>query len=133
MPVLRPESLDDQLNIAAITFLDKQLEVDVVRRLVLLPKVCEIYKNDFENEAPGCLHYCSRFLDATTVNSLKKMLREDPSALSIKYQPSSEQYHTKLVLREEEDEEEDDYDDVIEEEVEEPVPPSSNHTADTQS
>ena len=99
MPILRPETLDDQLSTASVLFLENQLAVDVIRRCILLPKVCEVYRHDFENEASGCLYFCSRFLDQATVNALKRMLREE-TTLTIKYQPSAEQYHTKLNLQE---------------------------------
>lgn len=99
MPILRPETLDDQLSTASVLFLENQLTVDVIRRCILLPKVCEVYRHDFENEASGCLYFCSRFLDQATVNALKRMLREE-TTLTIKYQPSAEQYHTKLNLQE---------------------------------
>jgi hypothetical protein len=98
VPVLRPEQLEEQLSTAAVIFLESQLSVDVIRRCVLLPKVCEVFKNDFEEEASGCLYYCSRFLDSATVNALKRMLREE-TTLTIKYQASADQYHTKLILR----------------------------------
>jgi len=98
VPILRPENVEDQLCTAAVVFLENQLSVDVIRRCVLLPKVCEVYKNDFDDEASGCLYYCSRYLDLATVTALKKMLKEE-ATLTIKYQPSADQYHTKLVLR----------------------------------
>ncbi|CAB9508403.1 expressed unknown protein [Seminavis robusta] len=100
IPVLRPERIEDQLSTASVAFLESQLSVDVIRRCVLLPRVCEVYKNDFEDEASGCLYYCSRYLDSATVNALKRMLREE-TTLTIKYQSSADQYHTKLVLRKE--------------------------------
>lgn len=83
-----------------MVFLESQLSVDVIRRCVMLPKVCEVYKNDFDDEASGCLYFCSRYLDQATVNALKRMLREE-TTLTIKYQASANQYHTKLILRRE--------------------------------
>ena len=105
VPILRPETVEDQLSTAAVLFLENQLTVDVIRRCILLPKVCEVYKNDFENEASGCLYFCSRYLDQATVNALKRMLREE-TTLTIKYQNSAEQYHTKLNLRKSQEDEE---------------------------
>lgn len=98
VPVLRPDKLEEQLAHAAVVFLESQLSVDVIRRCVLLPKVCEVFKNDFDDEGSGCLYYCSRYLDSATVNSLKRMLREE-TTLTIKYQSNADQYHTKLILR----------------------------------
>lgn len=103
VPILRPETVEDQLSTACVLFLETQLNVDVIRRCILLPKVCEVYKNDFENEASGCLYFCSRYLDQATVNALKRMLREE-ATLTIKYQNSADQYHTKLNLRKSQDE-----------------------------
>ena len=98
MPILRPDKLEEQLSTAAVVFLESQLSVDVIRRCVLLPKVCEVFKNDFDDEGSGCLYYCSRYLDSATVNALKRMLREE-TTLTIKYQSNADQYHTKLILR----------------------------------
>ena len=83
--------------------MESQLSVDVIRRCVLLPKVCEVFKYDFDDDASGCLYYCSRYLDSATVNALKKMLREE-TTLTIKYQGNADQYHTKLILRKDKEE-----------------------------
>ncbi len=92
--------MEEQLSTAAVVFLESQMSVDVVRRCVMLPKVCEVFKYDFDDDASGCLYYCSRYLDSATVNSLKRMLREE-TTLTIKYQNSADQYHMKLILRKE--------------------------------
>jgi len=99
VPILRPETVDEQLSAAAVLFLETQLTVDVIRRCVLLPKICEVYRNDFENDANSCLYFCSRYLEQATVNALKRMLREE-TTLTIKYRNSADQYHTRLSLRE---------------------------------
>ena len=43
VPVLRAEEVEQQLNEAAACFLKKQLLVDTARRVVVLPKVCDVY------------------------------------------------------------------------------------------
>lgn len=64
-----------------------------------------MYKHDFDDDASGCLYYCSRYLDSGTVNTLKRMLREE-TTLTIKYQSNADQYHTKLILRRDKEEKE---------------------------
>jgi len=47
--VFRPEKLDKQLESAAVRFLDFTVKLDSKKRTITLPKVCDLYRNDFSN------------------------------------------------------------------------------------
>ena len=98
MPVLRADEVEQQLNDAAAVFLKKQLHVDTSRRLVVLPKVCEVYKNDFGSDSLSCLKFCMGGLDEGTASTIRVMMM-DESGLAIRYQHTAEQYHSHLTLR----------------------------------
>ena len=73
--------------------------VDSKRRIVTLPKVCEIHRNDFGNgEFLSILKFCRDEMD----NELGKTIRavmEGEKNLTIKFQHTQEQYHSSLKLR----------------------------------
>ena len=98
IPILQPRIVEDQLNEAAAIFLQKELMIDSKRGLVVLPKICEVYKNDFGGDAPSCLKFCMGGLDEGAASTIRVMTM-DASSLAIRYSPLSEQYHTSLTLR----------------------------------
>ena len=100
VPVLRPKTIESQLNAAAAIFLKKELYIDQAKRLVVLPKVCEVYRGDFGSDALSCLRFCIGGLDEGTASTIRVMMI-DESSLVIRYQHASEQYHMSLKLREE--------------------------------
>lgn len=99
VPVLRSPILDDQLTEASAIFLQQQVEIDPKRSHIILPKVCEVYKNDFGGDSLSCLKFCIGGLDDSTAAKIRVMMM-DQSSLVIRFRPASEQYHTSLMLRE---------------------------------
>lgn len=99
VPVLRASELDAQLNKAAAVFLKQELEIDIKRRLVILPKICEIYKNDFGESSLAILKFCMGGLDEGTASTIRVMMM-DENNLVIRYQHTSEAYHSALKMRE---------------------------------
>ena len=99
VPVLRATEVEHQLNSAAAIFLKHQLFIDTNKHLVVLPKVCEVYKNDFGADSLSCLRFCMGGLDESTASTIRVMMM-DESSLAIRYQHTSEHYHTCLTLRE---------------------------------
>ena len=99
IPILRPSTVEQQLNLAASIFLKQELEVDPKKSVVILPKICEIYKNDFGGHAAACLKFCMGGLDEGTASTIRVMMMD--SNFVIRYQHTAEQYHTSLVIREE--------------------------------
>jgi hypothetical protein len=99
VPVLRAFEVDNQLNTAASIFLKNQLYIDTNRRLVVLPKVCEVYKNDFGPDPLSCLKFCLGGLDESAASTIRLMMM-DESTIVIRYQHTAEHYHTCLKARE---------------------------------
>lgn len=101
VPVLSPARVDEQLNESCATFMDNnQLVVDTRRRTVTLPKVCEIYKHDFGGgDSLSTLKFCLSGMDGDTRNFIRLLLTDEKN-LIIKFQQTSDQYHSKLRLRE---------------------------------
>ena len=99
VPVLRASDLDHQLNVAAATYLKEEFAVDAKRRLVILPKICEVYKNDFGGDSMSCLRFCMGLLDEGTSSILRVMMMDEGN-LSIRYQHTADQFHTALRYRE---------------------------------
>jgi Protein of unknown function, DUF547 len=99
IPILRPNIIEDQLNEAASIFLRKELVIDPRKKIILLPKICEVYKHDFGNDGVSCLKFCIGGLEEVVASTIRVMMM-DPSSLSIRYRPTADQYHTSLTLRE---------------------------------
>lgn len=102
--VLQPEHLEEQLNIAASQYINKNVKIDEAKKVVMLPQVCGVFRYDFTIEGSGaaaaaCLQYCLGFLEEDKVDQIHGVLRDNPGA-TIKFQQPSELYHTYLRLEE---------------------------------
>lgn len=99
--VLQPEQLEEQLNAASSQHIKKNVKVDREKRVILVPKVCDVFRSDFAIEGPGgaaaCLQYCLGFMEEDQVNQIQDILRDNPN-IAIKFQPITEFYHTYLRL-----------------------------------
>jgi hypothetical protein len=91
--------VEHQLNAAAAIFLQQELIIETRKRVIILPKVCEIYKSDFGGDSLSCLKFCIGGLDEGTASTIRVMMM-DISNLVIKYQHTADQYHTYLKFRE---------------------------------
>jgi len=100
VPVLTPETLDLVMSVQATEFLRRNLYVDFTRRVIVLPKVCEVYRNDFAMGSADAtpIRFCLPFLDEESESAIKSLL-EDEASVIVKFQPTPEQYHTTLGLR----------------------------------
>ena len=97
VPVLRSDDVENQLNTSAEVFLKQQLTFDSKKRVVVLPKVMEVFKADFGHDSAACLRFCLGGLDEATANSIRAMMKDD---LSIRYQHTADSYYSALKYRE---------------------------------
>lgn len=99
VPVLVASWLERQLDAQAARFLRRTVRVDPARRVVLLPRVCDVYRHDFGRDPAGAgvaaLKYCLPFLDEATV-LLIEQLQSDEAPWTVKFAPSSESFHSTL-------------------------------------
>jgi len=64
IPILTPDKLDEQLSMLSTTFLREEISVDLTKKIVTLPKVCEVFRNDFgDGDCLSCINYCFHHLD----------------------------------------------------------------------
>lgn len=95
VPVFNPEKLDIQLRLACGIFLQKNVSVDTKKRIITLPKVCEVYRNDFgDGTSQDCLAFCIKYLSEEVQETALDFLGEN--SCWIKYQPASESFHSSL-------------------------------------
>mmetsp|Transcript_36950 Transcript_36950/g.89665 ORF Transcript_36950/g.89665 Transcript_36950/m.89665 type:complete len:550 (-) Transcript_36950:68-1717(-) len=96
VPILIPSHLDEQLKTSSTLFLKKQMKVDMKRSTVVLPKVCEVFRNDFgPGDSLSVLKFCVASMDAEDASRVRLMLM-DENKLVIKYQHTAEQYHASI-------------------------------------
>jgi Protein of unknown function, DUF547 len=100
VPILTPTNLDEQLKHQAREFLRISVTVDPTKKLVILPKIFDVYKTDFITEEKGSVCSAMSFLqfslpylcdDVST--AIRKLMQED---ITIKYSQGSEQFHLSL-------------------------------------
>ena len=95
VPVLTEQTMDDQIDAACQNFLLNQVEIDTQKSTVVLPKVCDVYKNDFGNgDVIVCLSQCLRYLDVGDQLSIAELLEN--GTVSVKFRSPSDQFHTHL-------------------------------------
>jgi hypothetical protein len=101
--VLTPENLFSLLNEQSVAFLRRNVTVDATKRLVVLPRICDVYRYDFSS--PGvtaglsCVRYCLSFLDTERASAIRALL-EDESSIVVRYHSTSDQYRTSLTRKE---------------------------------
>jgi hypothetical protein len=100
VPVLTPLRLDDQLNIQTAEFLRQNIRIDVQKRVILLPKVCETFRSDFTSDTVGVgnaiLRYCLPFLDEPMSSLIHKLYSDCELPVTIKFSSASESFHGTL-------------------------------------
>jgi Protein of unknown function, DUF547 len=98
--VLHTETLDEQLNEIAQEYLSRNMVVDASKRSISLPKIMDVYRNDFVSDqsvspSAACLQYCMDFVKEATALQIRSMQLED-SVVTIKYLSPVDSYHSTL-------------------------------------
>ena len=100
IPIYTPLYLEKQMIHVCRLNLRTQLQIDVKKRLIVLPKVCEIYINDFggkgENNSVSCLLFCLQFLDEERQSIIIDLISDDNGTPAIKYQHSNDSFYSFL-------------------------------------
>lgn len=93
---MRPDKLEEELRQITELFLKNHIKVDISKKIVTLPKVCDVYRNDFEGTAKTCVEYCLKYLNESIQSKLSEILEKSPSLVSYKYEQSSDIFHNIL-------------------------------------
>jgi hypothetical protein len=96
VPIFNADDLDGQLDDVTFLAMEDSLEVDTLRRVVLLPKVCSWYLSDFCPRKIGspspidCVRVLAHYTKGETKHALSKLLTETGGSLpAIKFKPYS--------------------------------------------
>ena len=96
VPVLQADKLEVQLDSETSSFIQRHFVIDESRRVIYLPKLCEVYRNDFGNgDSLSCLSFCLRYLSSDTQSVVQGLTKEE-NLYTIKYLPCAEQYRQLL-------------------------------------
>lgn len=60
--LLKPDNLFIHLNDSSFLLFEKCLQIDMKRRIVTLPKICDTYRTDFGINSAEILKYILRYL-----------------------------------------------------------------------
>ena len=91
--VLNSDTLDEQLHDATRVFMQKEVDIDKVKGVIVLPKIMDVYRHDFDSTS--FLNYCTKYLEEDDQRAVKE-LKDNPALLHVKFQPCAEQYHIYL-------------------------------------
>jgi len=91
VPVLRHQTMDDQMDAAASCLLTDQVKIDKRKRTVYLPKVCDVYRmGDGLVSLSQCLNYLEE-VDQLAIDALL-----DGGVVSVKFNRNCEEFHPNL-------------------------------------
>lgn len=82
--VLKPSILESQLSQITQRFLQTHLKVDKAKRVLILPKVCDVYRNDF-GDTRACIDFCLKFMNDSDRSFLIDLLENSSNTLAVKY------------------------------------------------
>mmetsp|Transcript_22242 Transcript_22242/g.33297 ORF Transcript_22242/g.33297 Transcript_22242/m.33297 type:complete len:855 (-) Transcript_22242:172-2736(-) len=103
VPILTTDTLEEQLTSISTRFLRANSSVDVSKRTVTLPKICEVYKNDFGSDFPSIYNYFLQFMDEENQNTWIEMINSEThgnSSISFKFHHSPDRFYSILKLLE---------------------------------
>ncbi|EKU23030.1 hypothetical protein NGA_2027300, partial [Nannochloropsis gaditana CCMP526] len=97
--VFQAGHLNEQLNRASVRFIDHTVRMDGKKRLLVLPKVCDIYRADFSAAKTGreTMKVCLRFLERAKWERIS-WLMAGAKAPSVKYSSMRAKCHETLCL-----------------------------------
>jgi Protein of unknown function, DUF547 len=100
IPVVDTRNLDSILHFQTVNYIRNNVVVDVAKRQFFLPKIFDVYRNDFVSDLtiPGSGHenirYCLRYLDDRIALQIRSLLED--ASLTVKYFPVEEQFYSSL-------------------------------------
>lgn len=97
VPILSPSNFDEKLSQCATSFFHRNVSVDILRKSITLPKVCEVYRDDLGGAEDVCLSYCLQYFDEDSRSDTLKLMSTFESS-SIKYQSYCDKYVSSLNL-----------------------------------
>jgi hypothetical protein len=72
---------------------------------VILPKIFDVYRNDFTSDLinPGSsghenVWYCLKYLDDHVASQIRFLLEDSTDTVTVKYSPPEEQFYSSLKL-----------------------------------
>lgn len=109
VPVLRTETLDSQVTRSCALFLKQEVSIDRKKKIITLPKICEVYRHDFGGDGASPLSsllFCMQFL-RDDVDAMMDIINDDDYTIKFKHSCCNFQYclkredeelHSKLSL-----------------------------------
>ncbi|KAL7550235.1 hypothetical protein ACHAWF_013474 [Thalassiosira exigua] len=95
VPVLQPQTMDVQMDASASCFLKSRVKIDKRKKTVFLPKVCDVYRNDFGmGDGLVCLSQCLIYLDESEQLAIATLL--EAGVVSVKFRRNREDFHPNL-------------------------------------
>jgi hypothetical protein len=87
IPTLDSDTLEEVLIEQSQKYLAKHFMVDSEKRIISLPKMCSIFRNDFGSDQRSCVMKLLEFMEPELQTQISNML-EDGNCTVIKYESS---------------------------------------------
>mmetsp|Transcript_19758 Transcript_19758/g.36793 ORF Transcript_19758/g.36793 Transcript_19758/m.36793 type:complete len:1713 (-) Transcript_19758:223-5361(-) len=95
--LMTPETMHNSLNEASIAFFESSMVVEMKKRVVTLPKICDVFGQDFGEEPLAVLRHILRYLNRDNWEKVSILLTNS-KAPAVKFQDLKARSHTRLHL-----------------------------------
>lgn len=90
-------SYGDTFSSVSSSFLRNQVKINVKKRIVTIPKICDVYRNDFGlGDRLVCLSQLLRYLDESNQILIANLL-ENGGQITVRFRELSERFHPNLL------------------------------------
>ena len=94
---MTPEKMHDALNESSVAFFESSLEIDMKRRTVTLPRICDSFSMDFGENPLAVLRHVLRYLNRDNWEKVSILLDGSKSPV-VKYHDLKPRSHSRLHL-----------------------------------
>ena len=95
--LFQPDSLQATLESASVGLINSTIRIDLKKRTVFLPKVCDMYRNDFGGSSQEVLNTIMQYVDGDNKDKLTFLLSGTRPPI-VKYHEMKCQSHDSLQL-----------------------------------
>ena len=96
--LVTPDTIYACLSEISQAFLNQSIIIDIKGRLIKLPKICEVYGEDFGKDHLTTLKHCLRYLDKSKWEEASLLVADDAHPPTIKFRSFKFESHERLQL-----------------------------------
>jgi hypothetical protein len=87
IPIFYSDTLDEVLSELSRKYVSKHFMVDTDKRMIILPKICSVYRNDFGSDQRSCALWLIKYMEPEMQLQISDLL-ENSAYTIMKYESS---------------------------------------------